>query len=71
MTAARYSNVAIEKLVELRYMILEHILKISVMPKHLAVKHWKKELNAYVIRLKRYNKGKNGKENFSKELLKE
>jgi len=69
MNAARNRNVALEKLLELRSIILEHIIKISVMPTHEAAKHWQKEVNAYQIRLSRYHKGKGTKPNFTESLL--
>ena len=69
MNAARAHNVALEKLTGLRSIILEHILKIVVMPHHEAVNHWQKEINSYQTRLCRYHKGKGSKPNYSRELL--
>ena len=66
---ARSRNVSIEKLSEFRVVILEHILKISVLPKNPSVKHWKAELNSFAARLKRYHKSKSGKPNYSKKIL--
>ena len=69
MNAARHRSVALEKLLELRSVILEHLIKISVMPDHDAVRHWQKELHSYQTRLARYHKGKGAKPNFTAELM--
>jgi hypothetical protein len=39
MNAARRRNSAMDKLEEFRVVILEHILKIALMPEHSAVAH--------------------------------
>lgn len=69
MNAARIRSVSLEKLTELRYVILEHIIKVSVLPKHEAARHWQIEINSYQKKLCRYHKGKGGKANYTKNLL--
>ncbi len=69
MNAARIRSVSLEKLTELRYIILEHIIKVSVLPKHEAANHWQKEINAFQKKLCRYHKGKAGKANYTEALL--
>ena len=69
MNAARNRNVALEKLSELRSIILEHIIKTSVMADHEAVHHWQKEIHSFKTRLLRYHKGKGTKPNYTRELL--
>ena len=69
MNAARIRSVAIEKLMELRSIILEHMLKISVLPSHEACNHWQKEINSYQKRLRRYHKGKGSKPNYTQAML--
>ena len=69
MNAARSRSIALEKLIELRSITLEHILKISTMPNHPAANHWQKEINSYQTRLRRYNKSKSSKPNYSKNIL--
>ena len=69
MNAARRRNTAIDKLEEFRVIVLEHVLKVVLMPKSDAVAHWQKEIQSYQTRLIRYHKGKGGKPNFTKEIL--
>ncbi|MBI2602776.1 MAG: hypothetical protein HYW48_06960 [Deltaproteobacteria bacterium] len=69
MNAARARNVALEKLTELRSIILEHIIKASALSDHQAVSHWQKEIHSYQTRLHRYHKGKGVKPNYTKDLL--
>jgi hypothetical protein len=69
MNAARVRSVALDKLTEFRVVILEHIIKVSALSDHEAVKHWEKEIKSYQTRLLRYHKGKGGKPNFTQKLL--
>ena len=70
MNAARRRSSALDKLEEHRTVILEHILKQSILPKNRAVKHWQKELNSFASRLRKFNKGKaGGKPNYTRDLL--
>lgn len=70
MNAARRRSSALDKLEELRVVILEHILKTSILPKDPSVKHWQKELHSFASRLRKFNKAKAGnKPNYTQELL--
>lgn len=70
MNAARRRSSAVDKLEELRVVILEHILKSSILPKDPAVKHWQKELHSFASRLRKFNKAKAGnKSNYTRDLL--
>lgn len=69
MNASRKRNSALDKLEEFRFIILEHILKLSLLPEHDSCRHWQQEINSYAKRLRKYNKGKSGKPNFTNELL--
>ena len=70
MNAARRRSAAIDKLEELRVVILEHILKLSILPKDRSVKHWQKELHSFASRLRTFNKAKAGsKTNYTRDIL--
>lgn len=69
MNAARRRGEALHKLEELRVIILEHILKLSICPESESKDHWKKEIKAFQKHLQRYHKSKSGKGNYTKDLL--
>lgn len=69
MNAAFHRGHAVTALEELSLIIVIHCVLVANFPENEAVQHWEAELSGFSKTLRRLNRGKKGRTNFTKDLM--